>query len=625
MSSLIKKQTPNLLLHRLVLLVALDILVVNFSAFFALVLRYEFDMKTLMASGFWEVMVNFTIPNTVITLVLFLLFQLYNSLWGFAGADELIHIFGAAALASIVQLLLILPGIVALPRSFPILNGLLLFVCTTIVRFSYRFARRLRAQLTMTARQKTLLIGAGQAGALVLREFKNSNFSRNQVVCIIDDDPNKKGHQLMGVRIIGGREMIQEAVEKYNITEIILAIPTLTTKEKKEIWEICSQTGCKFKQMPGIYQLANGEVSIQAIRDIDIEDLLERDVVRVDMEGLSDLIRGKTVMVTGGGGSIGSELCRQLAQYCPRELVIFDIYENNAYAIEQELKVSYPSLLTHVLIGSVRDKKRIDSVMAQFRPAIVYHAAAHKHVPLMERSPLEAVKNNVFGTLYTAQAAAKYGVAHFVLISTDKAVNPTNVMGASKRICEMIIQSMADTSDTYFAAVRFGNVLGSNGSVIPLFREQIKKGGPVTVTHPEITRFFMTIPEAVSLVLQAGAFAKGGEIFVLDMGDPVKIRDLAHNMIRLSGFEPDVDIPIVYTGLRPGEKLYEELLLSEEGLTKTANDLIYVGKKTEFDPAQFLQDLNDLHQIEEGQEALLRSQIQRIVPGYSPTRETVHA
>ena len=429
----------------------------------------------------------------------------------------------------------------------------------------------------------------------------------------------------MGVRIVGGRDMIEAAVEKYNITEIILAIPTLTTKGKKEIWEICSRTGCKFKQMPGIYQLANGEVSIQDIREIDIEDLLERDVVKVDMGGLSDLIRNKTVMVTGGGGSIGSELCRQLAGYRPRDLVIFDIYENNAYAIEQELRSTHPDLTIHVLIGSVRDKNRVNSVMQEFRPSIVYHAAAHKHVPLMERSPLEAVKNNVFGTLYTAQAAAANGVEHFVLISTDKAVNPTNVMGASKRICEMIVQSMAGTSDTCFAAVRFGNVLGSNGSVIPLFREQIKKGGPVTVTHPEITRFFMTIPEAVSLVLQAGAYAKGGEIFVLDMGDPVKISDLAHNMIRLSGFEPNVDIPIVYTGLRPGEKLYEELLMNEEGLTKTANDLIYIGQKTDFDADRFMEDLATLHQLEEGQEGQLRIQLRRIVPTYSPSCDTVHA
>ena len=375
--------------------------------------------------------------------------------------------------------------------------------------------------------------------------------------------------------------------------------------------------------MPGIYQLANGDVSIQEIRDIDIEDLLEREVVKVDMGGLSDLICGRTVMVTGGGGSIGSELCRQVAGYRPKELVIFDIYENNAYAIERELRDNFPELTMHVLIGSVRDEARVNRVMEQYHPAMVFHAAAHKHVPLMETSPLEAVKNNVFGTLNTARAAAKYGVEHFVLVSTDKAVNPTNVMGASKRICEMIIQSMAGTSATCFAAVRFGNVLGSNGSVIPLFREQIKKGGPVTVTHPEITRYFMTIPEAVSLVLQAGVFAQGGEIFVLDMGSPVKIDDLARNMIRLSGFEPDVDINVVYSGLRPGEKLFEELLMGEEGLERTSNDLIYIGHKIDFDNQLLCKELDAMKQLQEGQEELLRKHIKSLVPTYVLPAEKV--
>ena len=624
MPSLKKKNTPNLLLPRIIMLVILDILVINLSAFLALFIRHEFDYAVMEASGFLDTLIRIAPANTLMTLALFALFRLYNSLWGFAGADELVHIFAAAALVMVIQCLFIMPGLVPLPRTFPVLCSMILCMFTVVIRFSYRFLRRLRARLTHTSRQNTLLIGAGQAGALVLREFKNSSFSQNKVVCIIDDDPGKKGRQLMGVRIVGGRDVIEAAVDKYGITEIILAIPTLSTQAKKEIWEICSRTRCKFKQMPGIYQLANGDVSIQAIREIDIEDLLERDVVRVDMGGLSDLIKDKTIMVTGGGGSIGSELCRQLASFQPKELVIFDIYENNAYAIEQELRSNYPELKTHVLIGSVRDENRINCVMNQFRPSIVYHAAAHKHVPLMERSPLEAVKNNVFGTLFTARAAAKYGVEHFVLISTDKAVNPTNVMGASKRICEMIIQSMAGQSDTCFAAVRFGNVLGSNGSVIPLFREQIKKGGPVTVTHPDITRFFMTIPEAVSLVLQAGAYAKGGEIFVLDMGDPVKINDLARNMIRLSGFEPDVDISIVYTGLRPGEKLYEELLLSEEGLTKTANDLIYIGQKTDFDPVRFRAELDTLRKLEEGQDALLCRQLRVMVPTYAPPAETVH-
>ena len=616
-----RKRSVNPLLPRVIALVFLDVVVIQLVAFMALFARFEFNLHDVRLGGYLQELQYFLIPNTVVTLLLFAVFRLYSSLWGFAGADELAHIFISTGLAAAFQGIMILTGAVVLPRSFPLLYWLMLFMVITMIRFSYRFARRVRLRFQYSGRQRTMLIGAGQAGALVLREFKNSNFSQNKVVCIIDDDPVKMGRQLMGVRVIGGREKIGMAVDKYNVSEIILAIPTLSAQAKKEIWEICSHTGCKFKQMPGIYQLANGEVSIQDIRDIDIEDLLERDVVKVDMGGLSELIMDKVVMVTGGGGSIGSELCRQLAVYQPKELIIFDIYENNAYAIEQELKTNFPELRMHVLIGSVRDAKRIDRVMAEFRPSIVYHAAAHKHVPLMERSPLEAVKNNVLGTLNTARAADKYGVEHFVLISTDKAVNPTNVMGASKRICEMIVQSLAQTSETCFAAVRFGNVLGSNGSVIPLFREQIKRGGPVTVTHPDITRFFMTIPEAVTLVLQAGAFAKGGEIFVLDMGDPVKIDDMARNMIRLSGFEPDVDIQVIYTGLRPGEKLYEELLMGEEGLTKTSNELIYIGHKIDFDDAKFQEGLQVLADLTEGQEALLRRQIRELVPTYTPPAE----
>ena len=620
MSSLEKKRANLVLLPRLISLVVLDVLVINVAAFLALFIRHEFDWLALQISGFLPILRQWALVNTVLTVAVFIGFRLYTSLWGFAGADEMLHIFFAALAVMAVQSALVFLQVCPLPRSFPVLYGMLLFVATTVVRFSYRFLRRVRLR-SVSGRRRTMLIGAGQAGALVLREFRSSHMSQNKVVCIIDDDPAKLGRQIMGVRIVGGRESIASAVDKYAISEIVLAIPSMPAQAKKEIWEICAQTGCKFKQMPGIYQLANGDVSIQAIRDIEIEDLLEREVVKVDMGGLSELIRDNTVMVTGGGGSIGSELCRQLATYQPKELVIFDIYENNAYAIEQELRFSHPELKTHVLIGSVRDEKRIDRVMADFKPAIVYHAAAHKHVPLMERSPLEAVKNNILGTYNTARAADRHGVEHFVLISTDKAVNPTNVMGASKRVCEMIVQTMAERSRTCFAAVRFGNVLGSNGSVIPLFRDQIKKGGPVTVTHPEITRFFMTIPEAVSLVLQAGAFAKGGEIFVLDMGRPVKIDDLARNMIRLSGFEPDVDIQVVYSGLRPGEKLYEELLLSEEGLTKTANDLIYIGHKIDFNQDRFQADLQELARLTEGQEDILRLRLKSLVPTYAPPAE----
>ena len=617
MPSLHKKQnTANMILPRIILLILIDMLVSGVMAFMAMYIRYEFSYWALRFSGFAGILFRFSLVNAVLVVAVFVCFKLYRTLWSFAGADELVRIFIASILIGIVQLLLIITNVLMLPRSFPVLYVMLLFIATTVVRFFYRFIRRLRNRLSGSSQIRTMVIGAGDAGALVLREFQRSQFSRNKAVCVIDDDPAKKGRQIMGIPIVGGRETIKKAVEKYNVSEIVLAIPTLSAKVKKEIWDICSHTGCKFKQMPGIYQLANGDVSIQAIRDIVIEDLLERDVVSVDMGGLSDLIKDRTVMVTGGGGSIGSELCRQLASYQPKELVIFDIYENNAYAIEQELRTNYPQLKLHVLIGSVRDAERVDKVMETYRPAMVYHAAAHKHVPLMETSPLEAVKNNVFGTLNTAKAAAKYGVEHFVLISTDKAVNPTNVMGASKRICEMVVQSMAGTGSTCFAAVRFGNVLGSNGSVIPLFREQIKKGGPVTVTHKDITRFFMTIPEAVSLVLQAGAFAKGGEIFVLDMGSPVRIDDLARNMIRLSGFEPDVDIDVVYSGLRPGEKLYEELLMGEEGLAKTSNDLIYIGQKIDFDDQQLYTELDELKQLTEGQEDILRRRIKNLVPTY---------
>lgn len=461
-----------------------------------------------------------------------------------------------------------------------------------------------------------MLIGAGEAGAQVIREFQNSDHSSNRVVCIIDDDRSKQDRRMFGVPIVGGRDKIVKAAEKYGIEEIIIAIPSISHTSKRELVEICSHTSCKIKQLPGLYQIANGEVSIKQIRDVDIEDLLEREVVRVDIDMIAEYVKGKTVLVTGVG-SIGSELARQLAAHSPKKLVLFDIYENNAYAIQQELIAKHPELPLEVLIGSVRDYARIESVMNEYKPDLVYHAAAHKHVPLMEESPLEAVKNNVFGTLNTARAASAAGVGRFILISSDKAVNPTNVMGATKRICEMIVQIMDGKSRTSFAAVRFGNVLGSNGSVIPLFRRQIKEGGPVTVTHPDINRYFMTIPEAVSLVLQAGAYANGGEIFVLDMGKPVRISDLAKNMIRLSGFEPDVDIKIVYTGLRPGEKLFEEILMDEEGMRKTQNNLIYIGRKLDFDEETFRHHLELLGSFEEGDAQKLRSLIKETVPTYN--------
>ena len=433
---------------------------------------------------------------------------------------------------------------------------------------------------------------------------------------MIDDNQAKQGKYLRGVKIMGGREDIRFLAHELQIDEIVVALPSASRSEVKEILQLCQETGCELKVLPGLYQVITGEVSISTLRKVEIEDLLGREPIKLQVESVMDYVAGKRILVTGGGGSIGSELCRQLAAHNPKQLIIVDIYENNAYDIQQELKKTYPALDLVVLIAYVRNTHRMNSIFETYRPEIVYHAAAHKHVPLMEDSPNEAIKNNVFGTYKTAQAAARYGVRRFVLISTDKAVNPTNVMGASKRICEMVIQMMNKHAETDFVAVRFGNVLGSNGSVIPLFKKQIEQGGPVTVTHPEIIRYFMTIPEAVSLVLQAGALAKGGEIFVLDMGEPVKILDLAKNLIRLSGYKPFEDIPIEFTGLRPGEKLYEELLMGEEGLKETSNALIHIGKPIEFDEEIFLEQLEELKRIADKDSKKVRQKVQEIVPTY---------
>ena len=506
-----------------------------------------------------------------------------------------------------------------MPLSFPIVYSMLLAAGTGTLRLIYRALRRKRADRSTAEKKRTMLIGGGQAGAMVLREFRYSAHSENKVVCVIDDDRSKWGSFIQGVKIVGGKESIVLAAEKYNVEEIILAIPSASRRQKLDILEICHATGCKLRTLPGLYQLANGEVSIQKIREVDIEDLLGRDIVKIDLNEVAGYIEDKVVLVTGGGGSIGSELCRQAATQKPKTLIIFDIYENNAYELQMELRRQHPELNLVVLIGSVRDKGRVDYVFDKYRPDIVCHAAAHKHVPLMEDSPLEAIKNNVFGTYNVAEAADRYGARRMILVSTDKAVNPTNVMGASKRICEMVVQMWNGRSKTEYVAVRFGNVLGSAGSVIPLFRRQIKEGGPVTVTDKNVIRYFMTIPEAVQLIFQAGAYAKGGEIFVLDMGEPVRIDDLARNMIRLSGLEPDLDIPIVYTGLRPGEKLYEELLLSGEGMQKTANDLIYIGGEAPFDEALLSEKLTELSELHEGEEMLLRTKISELVPTYHMT------
>lgn len=557
----------------------------------------------------------FFLLNTVSVLSIFALFKVYNSLWAYAGLEEALRIIAASVTAALLQAIVLLMANYDLPINYSILFALILTFFVLLVRFSYRFLRRM-IQSHDPSKKRTMLIGAGQAAALAIQEFKTSSHSENKVVCLIDDDPKKIGITLSGIKVVGSRNDIPRMAEKYHVEEILFAIPSASNRNKKEILDICAQTHCKLKTLPGLYQLANGEVTLQQIHDIHIEDLLGRDPIQIDMTGIGADLAGKTVLVTGGGGSIGSELCRQLADYPIARLIIFDIYENNAYEIQQELCREKPELDLVTLIGSVRDEQRLNGIFETYHPDIVYHAAAHKHVPLMEDSPCEAVKNNIFGTLNTAKAAARYGASRFVLISTDKAVNPTNVMGASKRVCEMIVQTMDRHSDTDFVAVRFGNVLGSNGSVIPLFKKQIEKGGPVTVTHKDILRYFMTIPEAVSLILQAGTYAEGGEIFVLDMGEPVRIDDLARRMIRLSGFEPDEDIPIVYTGLRPGEKLFEELLMNEEGLRKTENKLIYIGCPIELDEERFLKELESLYLVENEDAETVRQKMRELVPTY---------
>ena len=610
-----RKKMDHVLRTRIFTLILLDLFAVNLSALGALLLRFELSIGALEASGFVQAYFQTAPVYSAAAIVLFALCRLYRSLWQYASIDELRYIMLAAAAATAAQVTVSCLMGVYLPRSMPILNLLFLFLALTLIRYSYRIARRLFRRHDDTLR-RTMLIGAGAAGAMVLRELKRSPHSQNEIVCIIDDDPGKDHTLLAGVPVVGGRDCIVQAAEQYRVTDIIFAIPTASRSDTRQIIAICQHTGCKLQMLPGIYQLASGQIRVKQIRDVQVEDLLGRDKVQTDLTQIGAYIRGKTVLVTGGGGSIGSELCRQIACQQPQRLIIFDIYENNAYAIQQELRYTHPELELVTLIGSVRDSARVEDVFAAYRPQIVCHAAAHKHVPLMEDSPNEAVKNNIFGTLNTARAADRYGAEAFVLISTDKAVNPTNVMGASKRVCEMIVQVMGQRSRTRFAAVRFGNVLGSNGSVIPLFKAQIERGGPVTVTHRDIIRYFMTIPEAVSLVLQTCCYAKDGEVFVLDMGEPVRIDDLARNMIRLSGFEPDVDIPIVYTGLRPGEKLFEELLMNDEGLEKTANELIYIGHFNDFDRDVLMEQLDALAQASSHNSGEIRALLQRIVPTY---------
>ena len=602
------------------LIAFLDILIILASYMMALILRFDFLFSRIPREYIEGYM--WSMPYWIAaTIVVFYGCRLYHSVWRLASISEL--------QMSIVAYIILIPVYTAgmffmklqMPRSYYFVGYILSFMLTTGLRFSFRFLRFYvgKREGDAQAPERIMVIGAGSAGQVIIKELINNPAMHTKVCCVIDDNPNKWGRMLEGVPIVGDRNDILHAVEKYKINRIIYAIPATTGKNRKDIFNICKETSCRLQTVPSVAQLVNGEVSVSRLRDVEITDLLGRAQVKVNNSEIFKVLKDKVVMVTGGGGSIGSELCRQIAKAYPKTLIIFDIYENNAYAIQQELKRQYPDLHLETLIGSVRNTNRVDSIIEQYHPDIIYHAAAHKHVPLMEDSPNEAIKNNVEGTYKVAQSAAKYGVRKFVLISTDKAVNPTNIMGASKRLCEMVVQMMNRLSPgTDFVAVRFGNVLGSNGSVIPLFKKQIAEGGPVTVTDKNIIRYFMTIPEAVSLVLQASYYAKGGEIFVLDMGEPVKIDDMARNLIRLSGYTPDVDIPIVYTGLRPGEKLYEELLMDEEGMQETDNELIFIGKPIEMDDEDFQKKLELLDRESKNESGRIKEIVAEIVPTYHP-------
>ena len=586
MYELLEKYLPRDKRVRMGILMAADVFALCLASFLGLFVRFDLNISRIPPE-YARAALEFLPYYILASLVIFFLARMYSTMWSVAGVREALHVVAACGLASLVQIAGMMLLQLSVPRSFFLVSFAALCAEELGIRLSYRVVISLFGNHSKKAAKRIMIVGAGTSGSVILKEMTTSSLVNGCVVCFVDDDRNKAGKFLNGVPVAGNRNDIPRLAEEYKIDEIYIAIPSASARERKAIIEICRETGCQVKILPGIYQLINGEVSIAKLRNVEIEDLLGRDPIRVNLDEIMGYVSGKVVLVTGGGGSIGSELCRQVASHNPKQLIIFDIYENNAYDIQLELKEKYPDLDLVVLIGSVRNTHRIETVFEKYRPDIVYHAAAHKHVPLMEDSPNEAIKNNVFGTYKTAKAADKYGTKRFVLISTDKAVNPTNIMGASKRMCEMVVQMMNARSKTDFVAVRFGNVLGSNGSVIPLFKKQIEQGGPVTVTHPDIIRYFMTIPEAVSLVLQAGAYAKGGEIFVLDMGEPMKILDLAKNLIRLSGYTPDVDIPIVFTGLRPGEKLYEELLMNEEGMQDTPNKLIHIGKPIEFDMERF--------------------------------------
>ena len=637
------------------IVMACDFISIHAAYFLALWFRFDCRYDSIYPQ-YLKPYLHFITIYALLAIVIFRFFKMYRIMWRFASVDDLIRTAIGSVTASLLHVAVITLVWNRMPISYYVWGSTLQLILVVAPRFSYRILIFLRSgrKATSEGTGRVMVIGAGDAGQMILRDMKTSDKIEDKAVCIIDDNQNKWGRYIDGIPIVGGRESILENVEKYKVNKIFLAIPSLDREARKEILGICNEAGCELKQLPGMYQFVTGQVTVSAMKDVAIEDLLGRETIAPDLSEVFEFINGKVVLVTGGGGSIGSELCRQVAGHHPKQLIIFDIYENNAYAIQLELRKKYPDLNLITLIGSVRDSRRMFQVFEEYKPQIVYHAAAHKHVPLMEDSPCEAIKNNAIGTYKTAYAAMVHGCERFVLISTDKAVNPTNIMGASKRLCEMIIQTFdakikaghpedlpqlfthGDETNgnddlqnslknvkTEFVAVRFGNVLGSNGSVIPIFKRQIEEGGPVTVTHPDIIRYFMTVSEAVSLVMLAGTYAHGGEIFVLDMGSPVKIDTLARNLIRLSGFKPDVDIKIEYTGLRPGEKLFEEKLMAEEGLKKTDNKLIHIGQPIPFDEDEFLQNLDGLMLAAYKNKKDIRDRVQSMVSTYHPANPEV--
>lgn len=600
-------------------LVLFDIIAIQLAAFLAILTRFEFRIHTIEPL-FIDTLVHYAVLNTFCSICIFAAYRMYSTLWSFASIMDFFNVVKAVLISSVFQFIGIHMLAWPIPRSFIVLYIGWLGIAAVFPRMMIRIlrgGRRIPLQAIGKQAIPVMLIGAGEAGSIILQEFKNSKFVEKEIVCVIDDDPKKWGTFIHGVPVVGGRRKITQSVVRFGIQEIVLAIPTLKPHERKNIINICQQTGCKMSTLPGIYQLINYDVKVSMLRDVQIEDLLGREAVRTDLESIMSYVKDQKVMVTGGGGSIGSELCRQIADDQPKQLIIIDNYENAAYELQMELGRKHPELDVIVLIVSVQNRRKIREIFEQYKPDLVFHAAAHKHVPLMEYSPCEAIKNNVFETMNVASEANRSGVKRMVLISTDKAVRPTNIMGASKRICEMVIQTYNQRSKTEYVAVRFGNVLGSNGSVVPLFKQQIREGGPVTVTHPDIIRYFMTIPEAVSLVLQAGAYAQGGEIFILDMGEPVKILDLAENMIRLSGLVPGEDIEIKFTGLRPGEKLYEELLIDDDNKKETANKRIFIGQPIKIDEAEFDEKMKELEKATFSEDENIRQVVKKLVPEYT--------